>query len=457
MDIKDKQYKKMTETPVRRLIMSLSVPTIISMLVTAIYNMADTFFVGQLGKSASGAVGIVFSIMAIIQAIGFTLGMGSGTWISRLLGRKDNEKASRVATTGIFMGLVLGIVISVVGIVFIDKILILCGATDTILPHAKNYALYILLAAPIMICSFILNNILRSEGKARFSMIGITAGGVLNIALDPLFIYVFDLGTAGAAIATAISQLVSVIILLIPFIIRKTETKLSVKRIELTALTPFHILKNGFPSFCRQGLASLATILLNTAASDYGDAAISAMSITGKIFMMVFSVVIGLGQGYQPVLGYNYSAGFFKRVRTAAAFMLEASYVIVIVIGGALAIFSGELIGLFINDAEVVSIGVTALRLQCLGLAFVPVGILANMTLQSIGDSFKASFLSSLRQGIFFIPLILILPKYVEILGVQITQGAADVLTFFVSLPFYLVFLKKLPKEDKPINQEIKE
>ena len=297
MDIKDKQYKKMTETPVRRLIMSLSVPTIISMLVTAIYNMADTFFVGQLGKSASGAVGIVFSIMAIIQAIGFTLGMGSGTWISRLLGRKDNQKAGRVASTGIFMGLVLGIVISVVGIVFIDKILILCGATDTILPHAKNYALYILLAAPIMICSFILNNILRSEGKARFSMIGITAGGVLNIALDPLFIYVFDLGTAGAAIATAISQLVSVIILLIPFIMRKTETKPSVKRIELTALTPFHILKNGFPSFCRQGLASLATILLNTAASGYGDAAISAMSITGKIFMMVFSVVIGLGQG----------------------------------------------------------------------------------------------------------------------------------------------------------------
>ncbi len=453
MDAKDKQYKKMVETPVSRLIISLSVPTVVSMLVTAVYNMADTFFVGQLGKSASGAVGIVFSIMAIIQAIGFTLGMGSGTWISRILGRKDNEKASQVASTGVFLGIAFGLIISVIGIIFLDKILLLCGATETILPHAKDYAFYILLSAPLMISSFVLNNILRSEGKAKFSMFGITSGGVLNIILDPLFIYVFELGTAGAAIATAISQLVGVIVLSLPFILRKTETKISIKKIRVFSPISLKILKNGFPSFCRQGLASLSTILLNTAASGYGDAAISAMSITGKIFMVVFSVIIGLGQGYQPVLGYNYSAGFFTRVKKAASFMLKASYVVVFVIGGAIALFSGQLIGLFIkNDAEVVSIGVTALRIQCIGLVFVPLSILANMTLQSVGKSLQSSFLSSLRQGIFFIPLILILPKFIGILGVQCTQGIADTLSFFVSIPFYLVFLKQLPKVDRPTN-----
>lgn len=440
----------MTETPIPKLICSLSVPTIISMLVTAFYNMADTFFVSKLGTSASGAVGVVFSIMAIIQAVGFTIGMGSGAWISRLLGKKDKGTASEVASTGLFIGIVIGCILTVIGLIFLSPLMKILGATDTVLPYAKDYARYILFGSPVMITTFVLNNVLRSEGKARYAMIGITTGGLLNVALDPLFIFTFGLETAGAAIATLISQCIGVILLFIPFILKKTDTKLGIKKVKVFSLTPLIILKNGLSSLCRQGLASVSSILLNNAAAVYGDPALSAMSIVGKIFMMLFSVILGFGQGYQPVCGYNYSSKHYDRVKKAALFMLLVSHISVILLGGTAAIFAPNIIKLFINDdLEVIKIGTAALIAQSIALQFIPLGVLCNMTFQSIGKSWTASILSSLRQGVFFIPLILFLPKWLDIFGVEIAQAVADVLNFFVAIPFFILFLKELKAKEK--------
>jgi putative MATE family efflux protein len=283
----NQQFQKMTQTPVGKLITTLSVPTIISMLVTAIYNMADTFFVSKLGTSASGAVGIVFSVMAIIQAIGFTFGMGSGSWISRLLGAKEEEKSKEVAATGFYSAIFLCALMSAIGEWKLNDLMRLLGASETILPYAKDYARYILLAAPIMASSFVLNNILRSEGHAKFAMIGITTGGILNVILDPIFIFVFDLGISGAAIATALSQLTSFLILLSYFVMHKTTTRLGIHRISKNPMTYLQIVKNGLPSFSRQGLASIASILLNKQAMIYGDAAVAAMAIVTKIFQIL--------------------------------------------------------------------------------------------------------------------------------------------------------------------------
>ena len=291
------QFQRMTQTPVGKLITTLSVPTIISMLVTSLYNMADTFFVSKLGTSASGAVGIVFSVMAIIQAVGFTFGMGSGSWISRLLGAKDEEKSKEVAATGFYSAIFLGVVMTVLGEWKMDELMRILGASETILPFAREYASFILLAAPIMASSFVLNNILRSEGHAKFSMIGITTGGILNIALDPLFIFGFKMGIKGAALATALSQVISFLILLSYFLMGKTTTKLGIHRLSKNPQIYLQIVKNGMPSFSRQGLASIASILLNKQAMIYGDAAVAAMAIVSKIFMMIFSVMIGFGQG----------------------------------------------------------------------------------------------------------------------------------------------------------------
>ncbi len=444
----DKQFIKMIETPIPKLILKQSVPTIISMLITALYNMADAFFVSKINTSASGAVGVVFSVMAIIQAIGFTVGMGSGANISRLLGKKDKDKASEFASTATVIGLFSGILLTVAGSIFLSPIMRLLGATETALPYANEYAKYIFYGSPIMILSFILNNVLRAEGKASFAMIGITSGGILNIALDPLFIFTFGLGTAGAAIATLISQSIGVALLLTPFILKKTDVKLSPKSVKPFSKTTINIISNGFPSLCRQGLASISSILLNNAASVYGDPALSAFSIVGKIFMMLFSVILGFGQGYQPAAGYNYSSGNYKRVKKAAFFMLTVSHISVAVLGGVAALFAPEILKFFIdNDPEVVKIGAAALRYQCLALQFIPLGVLCNMTFQSLGKSVVASVLASFRQGLFFIPLILILPKYLKLLGVETAQPIADILNFFVAIPFFIWFLKGLKKE----------
>jgi len=438
----------MIQAPVGGLVISLAVPTIISMLVTSIYNMADTYFVSKLGTSASGAVGVVFALMAIIQAIGFTVGMGSGSLISRLLGAHRTDEASRVAASGFYMSLLFGALLATAGLLFLDPLMRGLGATATILPYARDYAQYILFAAPVMTTSFVLNNILRAEGQARLAMVGITAGGILNCGLDPLFIFVFKMGIAGAALATALSQLISMLILLSCFVRNRTVCKLSLPKLSRTPDTYLQILKNGLPSFCRQGLASISTVALNVNAAVYGDAAVAAMSIVGKIFMFIFSVTLGIGQGYQPVLGYNYGARNFRRVREAFFFTLKTCIVFMAAcsIGGFAA--APFLMKLFIaTDPDVIAIGSKALRAQCLTMPLVPLGVMCNMTFQSIGKSWTATFLAAARQGIFFLPSILILPRLLGLTGVQITQPLADACTFLCCIPFTIHFFRELKIE----------
>lgn len=444
------QFQKMTHMPIGKLISTLSIPTIISMLVTSIYNMADTFFVSKLGTSASGAVGIVFSVMAIIQAVGFTFGMGSGSWISRLLGAKKEEQSTEVAATGFYSSIFLCALLAIVGEWKLDELMQLLGASETILPYAKSYAGFILLAAPVMASSFVLNNVLRSEGHAKFSMIGITTGGILNVVLDPIFIFGFDMGIMGAAAATALSQLVSFLILLSYFVTGKTTTKLGIRRMSKNPATYFQIVKNGLPSFSRQGLASIASILLNTQAAVYGDAAVAAMAIVTKIFMMIFSVMIGFGQGYQPVAGYNFGAGLLERVRKAIKFTLLVGMVVMGSAAVGLFFAAPWLMRMFISDdPAVMEIGTMALRAQAVSMPLIPIGTVANMTFQSVGKAWHATIMSAMRQGIFFIPLIFILPAMFQLWGVVTTQAVSDVLTALACMPFLLRFYKSLTEDEK--------
>ena len=442
------QFRKMTETPIPKLILSLAAPTILSMLITSIYNLADTFFVGQISTSASGAVGIVSSLMAILQALGFMLGHGSGSIISRSLGSQNTDAATRFASTSFFTALVFGGIITAAGLLTLPDFMMLLGSTETILPHACAYARYILLAAPIMMSSLVMNNILRYEGKASFAMIGLVTGGVLNIALDPLFMFVFGLGTAGAGIATALSQSISFCILLSMFLRGKTVSQFRITAVTRSPAEFGTILMTGMPSFGRQGLNSIGGMLLNLAARSYGDAAVAGMSIVSRIFMFIISVAIGVGQGLQPVASFNYGARKYRRVRQAAIFTIEAAFCMLVVLVGLCWVNGDALIRLFRDDPAVTAVALPAFHYQCLAMLLHPIIVVANMTFQSVGASGRATFLACCRQGVFFIPLILILPRTHGLFGVEICQPIADVLTFLVSLPFLLAFLQQLGRMD---------
>ena len=442
------QFRQMTETPIPQLVLSLAAPTILSMLITSIYNLADTFFVGQISTSASGAVGVVSSLMAIIQALGFMLGHGAGTIISRSLGSRDTTAATRFASTSFFTALVFGVVLAVAGLGTLPHFMMLLGSTETILPHACAYARPILIAAPLMISSLVMNNILRYEGKASFAMIGLVTGGVLNIALDPLFMFVFGLGTAGAGIATALSQSISFCILLSMFLRGKTVSQFRLSAVTREARDFGRILLGGAPSFGRQGLNSIGGMLLNLAARGYGDAAVAGMSIVSRIFMFIISVAIGVGQGLQPVASFNYGARKYRRVRQAAIFTIEAAFCMLVVLVGLCWVNGDALIRLFRDDPAVTAVALPAFHYQCLAMLLHPIIVVANMTFQSVGASGRATFLACCRQGVFFIPLILILPRTHGLFGVEICQPIADVLTFLVSLPFLLAFLQQLGRMD---------
>ena len=442
------QFRRMTETPIPQLVLSLAAPTILSMLITSIYNLADTFFVGQISTSASGAVGVVSSLMAIIQALGFMLGHGAGTIISRSLGSRDTTAATRFASTSFFTALVFGVVLAVAGLGTLPHFMMLLGSTETILPHACAYARPILIAAPLMISSLVMNNILRYEGKASFAMIGLVTGGVLNIALDPLFMFVFGLGTAGAGIATALSQSISFCILLSMFLRGKTVSQFRLSAVSCVARDFGRILLGGAPSFGRQGLNSIGGMLLNLAARSYGDAAVAGMSIVSRIFMFIISVAIGVGQGLQPVASFNYGARKYRRVRQAAIFTIEAAFCMLVVLVGLCWVNGDALIRLFRDDPAVTAVALPAFHYQCLAMLLHPIIVVANMTFQSVGASGRATFLACCRQGVFFIPLILILPRTHGLFGVEICQPIADVLTFLVSLPFLIAFLQQLGRMD---------
>ena len=443
------QFRKMTETPIPKLILSLAAPTILSMLITSIYNLADTFFVGQISTSASGAVGVVSSLMAIIQALGFMLGHGAGSIISRSLGSQNTKAATRFASTSFFTALTFGLILAAVGLTTLPHFMMLLGSTETILPHACAYARPILIAAPLMMSSLVMNNILRYEGKASFAMIGLVTGGVLNMVLDPVFIFGFGLGTAGAGIATALSQSISFCILLSMFLRGKTVSQFQLSAVTRSPAEFGTILMTGLPSFGRQGLNSIGGMLLNIAARSYGDAAVAGMSIVSRIFMFIISVAIGTGQGFQPVAGVNYGARKYRRVEKACVFTMCASFCFLSVIIAACWFNAEALIKLFRDDPEVTAIALPAFRYQCFACFLQPVIVAGNMLFQSIGKSGRATFLACCRQGVFFIPLILTLPRMFGLLGIEICQPIADVLTFVVTVPFLFPFLHQLVKMEE--------
>ncbi len=455
--VDQKQFKRMTEAPIRRLILKLAVPTTVSMLVTGIYNTADTYFVSQLGRSQSAAVGVVFSLMALIQAIGFTLGMGSGSILSRSLGAKDKDTANRALSTSFFSAITIGMLITIFGLIFIEPIMNMLGSTPTALPYAKTYATYILFGSPVMMGTYVLNNLWRWEGKAFFSMIGIGFGGVLNIFLDPLMINVLGLGVSGAAIATLISQCVSFFLLLVPVLLKKNITKLSIRHFSKDLSFHGNIWFTGLPSLLRQGLASISTIFLNQQAGNLADdAALSAIGIFSKVVMLIFCVLLGIGQGFQPVLGYNFGAKKWDRMKTAYTFTWIFGTAVMLVFSIPLYIFAPQLVPLFIDDAEVISICTNALRLEAFMLPLLTTNVMCNMTFQSVGERFKASFLSCLRQGLYFIPCIFILPYFFGIRGIEAVFPLSDLLTFVTSLPFALHFLFVLRnKVSAEENEEI--
>ncbi len=443
----EEKYRKMTETPIPQLILRLGLPSTASMLITSIYNMTDTYFVGTLGKSASGAIGVVFSLMAILQAFGFMFGHGSGSNISRRLGEHDHESATRFASTGFFLAIFFGILVSVLGLCFLTPFLYLLGSTGTILPYARDYAVFILLSGPLFTGSCVLNNILRYEGMSFQAMIGMVFGAALNMALDPLFILVFHWGTAGAGISTALSQAVSFFILLYMFLSGRTESKLRLRAMTRQWRDVWLIVSTGFPALVRQGLNSLSSLLLNHMAGLYGDAAVAAMSIVNRIAMFIFSVGFGIGQGFQPVAAFNYGAKKYGRVRQGFWFTTAIGELLLGLAALGCMIFAGPLVRLFQPDPAVVEIGIPALRYQCAACFFTPLSTCANMCFQSVGLSGRSSVLSALRSGLFFIPLIIILPRFMELTGVQITQAISDVLAFAVSLPMILKFLRRLPQD----------
>ena len=443
------QFQKMTETPIPRLILSLAAPTILSMLITSIYNLADTFFVGQISTSASGAVGVVSSLMAIIQALGFMLGHGAGSIISRSLGSQNTKAATRFASTSFFTALTFGLILAAVGLTTLPHFMMLLGSTETILPHACAYARPILIAAPLMMSSLVMNNILRYEGKASFAMIGLVTGGVLNMVLDPVFIFGFGLGTAGAGIATALSQSISFCILLSMFLRGKTVSQFQLSAVTRSPAEFGTILMTGLPSFGRQGLNSIGGMLLNIAARSYGDAAVAGMSIVSRIFMFIISVAIGTGQGFQPVAGFNYGARKYRRVEKACVFTICASFCFLSVIVAACWFNAEALIKLFRDDPEVTAIALPAFRYQCFACFLQPVIVAGNMLFQSIGKAGRATFLACCRQGVFFIPLILTLPRMFGLLGIEICQPIADVLTFVVTVPLLFPFLHQLVKMEE--------
>ena len=450
------KHTLMVETPIPRLITRMAVPSVISMLVTSVYNMADTFFIGRLNNtSATGAISVVFPLMAVIQAIGFLLGQGSGNTISRTLGRQDTEDAARTAATGFFGAWIVGIVFSAACLSFLQPLMRILGATETILPYAVDYGRFICIGAPWMLASIVLNVQMRFQGNAFFSMIGIATGAVINIGLDPLFIYGLDMGVSGAALATICSQGIS-FLLLFAGTFRGGNI-----RIRLRSFTPdwAHIkpiLQGGLPSLLRQGLGSVAGILMNIAARTYGgvtpmeiDAAVAAIGIVNRLMQFCASAIIGFGQGFQPVCGFNYGAKKYDRVRQGYFFTLKVSFVAMLIISAIGLTVSKTVIRVFSQDEAVIAFGVVALRLQCAVFPLLSVMFTTNMAMQTMGMTVPASLLAMARNGVCFIPAILILPPLLSALGVQMAQATADVLAVAMAIPLAIRMLRRLDHEQQ--------
>ncbi len=445
---RQKRYRYMTETPVGTLIRELSVPTIISMMVSALYNMADTFFVGKISTQATAAVGIVFSVQTLIQSFGFFCGHGSGNYMSRMLGAGNRKEAREMGATGFALSIIIGVIFAAIGLSLLHPIALLLGATPTTVTDTENYMRLILIGAPIMMSQFVINNQLRFQGSAAYAMVGLVSGSVLNILLDPILIFGLHLGVSGAALATILSQCVSFTILWIGNH-RGANLGIDLRLIRLNRHYLLEIVNGGMPSLMRQGFMSVSTILLNTKAGFYGgDAAIAGMAVVSRVMMICISALIGFGQGYQPVCAFNYGAHLYKRVKDGFWFCVKYGTIFLIGVGLLCGIFAPQVIGFFRDDPDVIRVGSVALRCQAVIMFLNAYTIISNMMMQSIGRGVRATLLSASRSGLFFIPLILILPQAFGLLGVEITQTIADLLSFGLTIPIIYSELRRMQRAE---------
>ncbi|MGN0655340.1 MAG: MATE family efflux transporter [Ruminiclostridium sp.] len=440
MQTPEEKLIMMTKQPVERLVCKMAVPTIISMLISALYNMADAYFVGQLDTISTAAVGLALPLMNIIQSAGFFYGHGSGNYISRKLGEGDTDSADRMADTGLALSFLTGIILALLGILLINPLVKLLGAIPQLVDSTEEYVRILLFGVPFMMASFTLNNQLRFQGSAARGMVGIAIGAVLNVCLDPLFIFVLDMKVSGAALATVLSQAVSFVILLV------MGNRLSLKRVrlELNKEKIIGILRFGTPSLLRQGFASISAIALNHAAGAYGEAVIAAVSVVNKIVMLGSSAVIGFGQGFQPVCGFNLGAKRYDRVKKVYAFCVKASTIFLLIYGGLAFAVSEAAVAFFRDDPAVIAAGTPLLRWHCAGFLFHGFIIMTNMFMQNLGKTFSASLLAMSRQGLFFIPLILIMPAIFGYNGFLISQPLADLLSFLLTVFIAVPTLRQL-------------
>jgi putative MATE family efflux protein len=448
-------YDRMINTSIPKLISFLALPTIISMLVSAIYNMADTFFVTKLGDSPSAAISIVFSLQTLIQAIGFTIGMGCGSMISRSLGNKDEKLASIYASSSMVLALAFGLIFSIIGVIFNSQLMSLLGASETSKPYAMEYGFWISLSAPFMMMSFVMNNILRSEGKAILSMVGLGIGNILNIGLDPLFISVFGLGVFGAGLSTFLSMVTSFIILLIFFLIGKTQSKFNVRYISKDIKIYWTAFRCGMPTLFRQGTSTISNTTLNFLAKPYGDPVVAALGIANKLYMLIRSLVIGIGQGYQPVLGFSYGAKKYDRIRKAFWFTLSLQTAICLIATIVTVSMPNVLMGIFTDSEEIVQIGVFAVRVIAIGLPLLGFSTIVNQSLQVTGYSYSASFLATLRQGLVYIPCVFLLDLWWKANGLALTQPISDLLTALITIPFFFYFFNILKRKENEHKNEM--
>lgn len=448
MDKTEAYYKKMTQTPVMKLVIMLGIPTTISMLVTNIYNMADTYFVGSLGESQQGAVGILFTLQCIIQAFSFMLGHGSGVFVSKGLAERDVHQATKYSSTGFFSGALIGILLGVFGLIFLEPLVMFLGSTETIKPYAIDYGMWVCLSCPFVVCSFILNNVLRYEGKASYAMVGLVSGGLINIFGDWLLIRVVGLEVYGAGLATAISQVISCIILLVMYF-KSAQSRITVTAISRKVRDYLDICRVGLPSMIRQGLTSFSNGLLNNLARPFGDAAIAAISVVNRFTSLVMCVGLGIGQGFQPVASFNYQAKEYTRVKKAMLGTMAIGFGLMAVLGAAGIIFPKEIVEIFQKSPDVIKIGKFGLRVASIGAMFMPVSVCTNMLFQSIRQAGKASFLSTLRSGLVMIPALIVLERLWGLEGLLCAQPVADVVTTLICLPFALHFLIKTPNTEK--------
>lgn len=438
----DQHYKKMTETPVPKLILNLGIPTTISMLITNIYNMADTYFVGTLGESAQAATGVLFTVQAIMQGIAFMLGHGGGTFISRALADKNTKEATKYISSAFFVGGLVGFIITILGLTFLDPLVRFLGSTETIVPHAKDYGMWILLAAPFIICSFILNNGLRYEGKAFYAMFGLTAGGLLNIFGDYFLVIRCGMGVYGAGLATAASQIVSFVILLVMY--RKmAQSSIRWKAVSKDVRLYLTVCRVGLPSLIRQGLTSVTNGLLNNLTKPFGDAAIAAMSVVSRYSNFLMCVGLGMGQGFQPVASFNYQAKRVDRVKKGLLFTTAFGLVFIGAMSAISIIFAEPIISMFQKQPDVIAIGSKALRFTAIGMMFMPFSVPVNMLYQSIQQPTISSILSLIRSGLITIPILLFGVAILGLLGIQIAQPTADIIAGLISIPFIVRFVHK--------------